>query len=320
MSSQMPGKGVAYDPNDITRTTIKETNIHNKRSGNIQNKNRGNVVYDPNDVARTTVKETNIHNSHNGMLSRNAPSSGVVYDPNDKPKTTLKETVVKNNRKANISNSGSGNKTYVKNIDKPKVTTKQTTMVKNAMGIASRTNDNGYLVTDVQAPDTIREHSSVEYMGDATGPELGAYDVTEVNAPNTMRQFTSDVEYFGGAGNDGVNTAPMSYEDIYNAEIKAIRGTIDEGYTPGPMVPNQGVSAENINVTTSKIGDIQNKYLTERGVQANKVYNSIPQMTHINVTQDKEIVPNEPLADRINPVIVNAFKENPYTQPLNSWA
>jgi hypothetical protein len=320
MSSQMPGKGIAYDPNDITRTTIKETNIHNKRSGNIQNKNRGNVVYDPNDVARTTIKETNIHNSHNGMLSRNAPSSGVVYDPNNKPKTTLKETTVKNNRKANISNNGSGNKTYVKNIDKPKVTTKQTTIVKNAMGIASRTNDNGYLVTDVQAPDTIREHSSVEYMGDATGPELGAYDVTEVNAPNTMRQFTSDVEYFGGAGNDGVNTAPMSYEDIYNAEIKAIRGTIDEGYTPGPMIPNQGVSSENINVTTSKIGDIQNKYLNERGVQANKVYNSIPQMTHINMTQDKEIVPNEPLADRINPAIVSAFKDNPYTQPLDSWA
>jgi hypothetical protein len=322
MSSQMPGKGVAYDPNDVTRTTIKETNIHNKRSGNIQNKNRGNVVYDPNDVARTTIKETNIHNSHNGMLSKNAPSKGVVYDPNDKPKTTLKETTIKNNRKANISNSGSGggNKTYIKNGDKPKVTTKQTTMVKNAMGIASRTNDNGYLVTDVQAPDTIREHSSVEYMGDATGPELGAYDVTEVNAPNTMRQFTSDVEYFGGAGNDGVNTAPMSYEDIYNAEIKAIRGTIDEGYTPGPMLPNKGVSAETINVTTSKIGDIQNKYLNERGVQANKVYNSIPQMTHINMTQDKEIVPNEPLADRINPVIVSAFKDNPYTQPLDSWA
>jgi hypothetical protein len=206
------------------------------------------------------------------------------------------------------------------NGDKPKVTTKQTTMVKNAMGIASRTNDNGYLVTDVQVPDTIREHSSVQYVGDASGPELGAYDVTEVNAPNTMRQFTSDIEYFGGAGNDGVNTAPMSYEDIYNAEIKAIRGTIDEGYTPGPMIPNQGVSAETINVTTSKIGDIQNKYLNERGVQANKVYNSIPQMTHINMTQDKEIVPNEPLADRINPVIVNAFKDNPYTQPLDSWA
>ena len=62
------------------------------------------------------------------------------------------------------------------------------------------------------------------------------------------------------------------------------------------------------------------KYINERGVQANKVYNSIPQMNHLNITQEKEIVPNEPLADRINPIIVDAFKENPYTQPLDSWA
>jgi hypothetical protein len=73
-------------------------------------------------------------------------------------------------------------------------------------------------------------------------------------------------------------------------------------------------------MTTNKIGDIQNKYLNERGVQANKVYNSIPQMTHINITQDKEIVPNEPLADRINGEILTAFRENPYSQSLTSWA
>jgi hypothetical protein len=112
----------------------------------------------------------------------------------------------------------------------------------------------------------------------------------------------------------------ISYEDIYNAEIKAIRATIDEGYTPGAMGPSSVVSTNDINVTTSKIGDIQNQYLNERGVQANKVYNSIPQMTHLNITQEKEIVPNEPLADRINPDIVSAFRENPYTKPLDSWA
>ena len=77
---------------------------------------------------------------------------------------------------------------------------------------------------------------------------------------------------------------------------------------------------DDINVTTTRIGDIQNQYINERGVQANKVYNSIPQMTHVNMTQEKEIVPNEPLANRINPEIVSAFRENPYTQSLTSWA
>ena len=310
-------KGVAYDPNDVTRTTIKETNIHNNHSGMIGKSMNKGIAYDPNDVTRTTIKETNIHNSHAGMLSKNAPSRGVVYDPSNIAKTTTKETTIKNKRKGNINNTNKS--AYVKNNDKAKKTTKETTMTNNAMGVASRNRGDGYLVKDIQVPDTIREISSVQYIGDANGPELGAYDVTDVNAPNTMRQFTSDIEYFGGSGNGG-DIKPMSYEDIYNAEIKAIRGTIDEGYTPGAMGPNEMISGDNINVTTSRIGDIQNKYLTERGVQSNKVYNSIPQMTHINITQQKEIVPNEPLADRINPDILTGFKENPYTQSLTSWA
>ena len=45
-------------------------------------------------------------------------------------------------------------------------------------------------------------------------------------------------------GNDGVNTAPMSYQDIYNSTIKAIRGDLDEGYTPGANGPNNIVSSD----------------------------------------------------------------------------
>ena len=308
---------VVYDPNDIARTTIKETNIHNEYNSNIQNMTRGNVVYDPNDIARTTIKETNIHNNHSGIIGQNAPSRGVVYDPNNVPKATMKETTIKNKRKANINNSTQGG--YIKNKDKAKTTLKQTTMAQNAMGIASKTRGDGYLVRGVQAPETLRQ-DSVQYAGIADGPELGAYDVTDVTAPDTMRQFTSDIEYFGGAGNDGVNTAPMSYEDIYNAEIKAIRGDVDRGYTPNPGGVNEILDSNQINMTTTRLGDIQNKYINERGTQSNKVYNSIPQMTQNNLTQVKEIVANEPIADRINPVILDAFRENPYTLPLDSWA
>ena len=318
LSSAMQNKGIAYDPNDLARTTIKETNIHNDYNSNIQNMNRGNVVYDPNNLPRTTIKETNIHNNHSGNLGKNAPSRGVVYDPNNVPRTTTKETTIKNNRKANIQNSKSGN--YIKNKDKAKTTMKQTTMTGNVMGIASQMRGDGHLVKGMQVPDTIREHSSVQYVGDAQGREMGAYDVTDVNAMNTNRQFTSDIEYFGGAGNDGVNTAPMSYEDMYNMEMKAIRSLTDNGYTPNPGGVNEILDSNKINMTTNRIGDVQNKYLNERGVATDKIYNSIPQMNVTNLSQTKEIVPNEPLADRINPDLLSAFRENPYTQNLASWA
>ena len=45
-----------YDPNDVAKTTIKETNIHNEREGNMSGPKKL-MVYDPNDVARTTIKE-----------------------------------------------------------------------------------------------------------------------------------------------------------------------------------------------------------------------------------------------------------------------
>jgi hypothetical protein len=318
LSSDMQNKGIAYDPNDLARTTIKETNIHNEYNSNIQNMNRGNVVYDPNYLARTTIKETNIHNNYSGNLGKNAPSRGVVYDPSNVPKRTTKETTIKNNRKANIQNSKNGN--YIKNKDKAKTTMKQTTMASNVMGIASQMRGDGHLVKGMQVPDTIREHSSVQYMGDAQGREMGAYDVTDVTAMNTNRQFTADIEYFGGAGNDGVNTAPMSYEDVYNMEMKAIRSLTDNGYTPNPGGVNEILDSNQINMTTNKIGDVQNKYLNERGVSTDKIYNSIPQINVTNLSQTKEIVPNEPLADRINPDLLSAFRENPYTQQLTSWA
>jgi hypothetical protein len=306
-----------YDPNDVARTTIKETNLYNDYSSNVQNMNRGNTVYDPNDVARTTIKETNIINNHTGMLSSRS-KRGVVYDPNQTARTTTKETLVfKNKRSANISSNIK--KSYYQNNDAPKKTMKETTVINGKLGIAGNGKREGHTIKKVQVKDTIRQNS-VSYVGIQDGPDLGAYEVTEVDAPNTNRQFTADIEYFGGAGNDGVNTKPISYEDIYNAEIKAIRGVIDEGYTPGAMGPNETVSGDMINVTSSKMGDTQNQYITERGVQSNKVYNSIPQITAFNLTQEKEIVPNEPLADRINPEMVKAFQENPYTQPLTSWA
>jgi hypothetical protein len=205
----------------------------------------------------------------------------------------FKETTIKNKRKANIDGTGKG--IYIKNNDKMKTTTKQTTMVHNAMGGATQMRGDGHLVKGIQVPHTIREDTSTQYIGDAQGREMGGYDVTDVNAPNTNRQFTANTEHFGGVGNDGVNIKPMSYEDIYNAEIKAIRGTVDEGYTPGAMGPNNGISSDSLNVTTTRMGDIQNQYLSERGVQANKVYNSIPQLVSANLTQEKVcnlVVPN----------------------------
>ena len=51
------------------------------------------TVYDPNDVARTTIKETTVDNDWIGMAApAEAQPKLTVYDPNDVARTTIRET------------------------------------------------------------------------------------------------------------------------------------------------------------------------------------------------------------------------------------
>ena len=72
-------------------------------------------------------------------------------------------------------------------------------------------------------------------------------------------------------------------------------------------------------MSTRRKGDMQNKHINERGVISTKVYNSLPQKKTCSVTKDRESVPNKPLADRLDPKMLDQFKKNPYTQPLDSY-
>ena len=78
MNAQIPNKQTVYDPNDVARTTIKETLI--SRKGNVKGPNKL-TVYDPNDVAKTTIKETLIHNNRKGNLAVTTKKNRVyAYD------------------------------------------------------------------------------------------------------------------------------------------------------------------------------------------------------------------------------------------------
>jgi hypothetical protein len=314
LSSGQPSRGFVYDPNDKAKTTLKETYENNEHNGYVDGQKRG-VVYDPNDVARTTIKEQNIHNSHNGNID--GEKRGVVYDPNDVARTTIKETSEINNNMGNVGNQQK--RMYIYAGEQLPATMKETTMVGDIVGIASGMERNdGYLVKEVNAPTTHREQTSVAYTTNANKNIHGGYEVTDVQMPGTNRMFS--VEYTGNVGNTANTSSPMSYEDIYNSTMKSVRDEQDRGYTPNAMAPSMGVDPKDIHATTHRMGDIQNKYIQERGVIPSTMTNSIPQMSECNMTSNKETLPNEPIADRINPDILNAFKTNPYSQSLSSWA
>ena len=314
-----PNRGQVYDPNDLPRTTIKEQMIDNSYQGNFQNTgpNRGKV-YDPNNLPRTTIKEQMIDNSYQGNFQNTGPNRGKVYDPNNLPRTTIKEQTIDGNRLGGMTGRTKGMVYDPKNIPAP--TIKQQTILNNSMGnIQNQLSGGAYKTKKMDAKNTQRMTTSVHYTGDATGPKRGGYTETSVKAKNTVRQFLTG-EVKGNAAPASVK-APKSYGDMYNATIHSIREQVAVGRTPSKEGAKVGVSKDAVNMNTSRHGDQENYRIENRGVMSTKIYNSIPQPNQFGETHFKDVLPNDPIGlERINPDILDAFRKNPYSQSLHSYA
>jgi len=281
-------KGPAYDPNDVARTTIKETNIHNNRLANMKNPVKKTKAYDPNDVAKTTIKETNIHNTHNGYMGA-ATKKIKVYDPNDIARTTIKETNIHNNNNGYIAS-----------------TTLQ--------------NGDGYQTANYQAPNTNRQFTSdYEYTGVADGNTMGGpgdgYLTADYQAPNTNRQFTSDWEWEGPS--KAYFDKPMDETMWDNMRLDEVKTGVSEGRYPTLSNTKLAIGGQDINVECKKIEDDR---LNQYAPASTRLYTQTPHLSECTVTTDKDQLPNDSLANRIEAEILDAFRENPYAQPLDSWS
>ena len=340
-------RGYTYDPNDIARTTIKETNIHDNRQGNIESRDRG-YTYDPNDIARTTIKETNIHDVRTGnmesrvnkgvvidpetskakitnrntleqketVLNINLPDRGYTYDPNDIARTTIKETNIHDTRQGHMESKDRGY-TYDPD-DIARTTIKETNIELVRTGNINKLEgqEGGYLTNPKQIVNTNREFTSSEYMGVMDGDVNGGgkgYLTNENEAPNTNRQFFTK-EYTGNA--DSINSKPATYQDYYNAAINEVKEGTLQGRNPTPSNVSLGVNKNMINQESKKIEGDQ---INSRELNTTKVYNSINYIEPCSVTTNKQPIDNDKIIDRIEPSTLDAFNNNPYTKPLDSF-
>ena len=60
-------------------------------------------------------------------------------------------------------------------------------------------------------------------------------------------------------------------------------------------------------------------YMNHRLNGVDKVYGSIPQDNTCQVTTTKDRLEDTSIANRLDPTLLNPFKQNPYTQPLSSF-
>ena len=350
-----PTKLAVYDPNDVARTTIKETNIHDVRTGNMGATNKRGFVKDANDIARTTLKETNIHNIKTGQMA-----SGVhktpAYDPEDTTRTTIKEMNIHDVRTGNI---GTGEKHgFVKDADDIAKTTiketldneetvlnmstqqpeamtmydpsdvPQTTIADTTIDLVRTGNINsrsgegaGYLVNEVHVPNTNKQFTSDnEYIGQPNGDYNkgggDGYLTNDVQVPNTQKQFISDNEHVGNAHASEAN-APTTYDSAYNSTYSGDREGVAKNRKPTKINTNIPSGMEKINIDVNKLeGDRVNN----RDLSSTRVYNSINTLSNCNLTTDKQNYKQDIQMERNKPDILKAFKQNPYTKPLDSFA
>ena len=127
------------------------------------------TVYDPNDIAKTTIKETTIHNKHNGNLKEQVPSRPTNNNI-QAPKTTLKETLIDNKHINNVAYVRGDGKGYLSAEFFAPATLKQLTSDNEYEGnvYSSISSTGGYLSNEFYAPATIKQFTSnFEYMGSA---------------------------------------------------------------------------------------------------------------------------------------------------------
>ena len=286
MKANLPSKPTVYDSDDIARTTIKETTIHNDHIGNVGISEKKTQAFNYDDVAKTTIKETSIHNSPSTNMSPQQPKSVRVYDPEDIPDTTLKETL-------HDSNMG--------NIESPNV---------NKTG--------GYVTKNIRMKNTNKQFTSDrEYIGSADG-DVGkgggrGYLVNRYKAKNTHKQFLSNNEYTGNA--ESGDKRPMSYSSKYNARLNYTKEKIAKGRPPTKQSVKLNAGEDLVNVQFKKL---ESDRINIREPSEQRVYQTPPTKNDCGLTISKEKLAEDVQRSRIDPSLLRAYRENPYTQSLTS--
>ena len=301
------------------RHTRKEDMVGNTRwASNIQGLENNGVIWDPNDVPKTTIKETLLQPTPNINMNSQKPPNSIVYDPNDVPKTTIKETTLSESMLGQIDRQDYLAPLVYDTTDVPRTTNKETTMV-DYSGNAYFPNEDSRNTNYYEAKNTNRQFTSnVQYYGNSTGETEGGYKVIEVDPRYTNRQYTSDNAHTGNVGN--TTDKPRNTDCMMdNVVTKSYRETLSQGRTPGREGPKDNVDPATICATTNKSGDLQNSAYNQRPMMSTKVYNSLPQVNNCSDTKNKKTLSNIHIRDRLDSTLLDAYRKNPYSQSLESY-
>ena len=125
---------------------------------------------------------------------------------------------------------------------------------------------------------------------------------------------------FEYSGNGGTTVPAEMASDQYLRAIPNLnpnKEVLSRGRDPTPENTKLTNGMDTLNVDIKKI---ESDYFNPRINNVDKVYQEIPQDYTCQFTQDKETLDNVKLSDRLDPNLLDPFRENPYTKSLASFA
>uniref|UniRef100_A0A6C0HHJ1 DUF5899 domain-containing protein n=1 Tax=viral metagenome TaxID=1070528 RepID=A0A6C0HHJ1_9ZZZZ len=146
------------------------------------------------------------------------------------------------------------------------------------------------------------------------GQDSNGYLVEEYQPVNLQRDSTNK-SYSGNAGPSAM-TAPMNYQSNYAQHNNVNKTSVNRPNQGGTQVFNQ---QDNISIHRRDC-DRDNNRLWVRSPGSTHIATSTPSMESYGTVKIPQSRNTGIECERINPDILTAFKNNPYTQSLQSWA
>jgi hypothetical protein len=263
------------------------------------------------------IKETNRAHFNEGKLG---PAVAVNFNPSEKrpmfKKSTNQQLEVDTNRNANLETMASDdnhNKDSYFAYPNEREITEERTYEGNIKSVFQGETERLYDSVKPTIKQTTLDDSRNGFV--STVKPFPTERLKDTIRP-TLKQ-TTNYDHTGNAGS--YLHGSMANDQYYRADLNPNKEIISQGRAPTTEKTKLAAGMDTLNVDIKKI---ESDYFNPRINNADKVYQDIPtDSTDIReYTQEKDTLDNVKLSDRLDPVMLDPFRENPYTQSLASFA
>ena len=262
------------------------------------------------------LKETNRAYFNEGKMG---PAGAVNFKPSEKrpmyKQSTNQQLTIETNRNMNLEGKtidDNHNKNGYFAYPNEREVTEERTYEGNIKSVFTGETERLYDEVKPTVKQTTLDDSRNGFVGSSITRVPGERLQDDVRA--TKKQ-TTNFEYNGNAGS--YLHGSMANDQYLRADLNPNKEIISQGRAPTTENTKLMNGMDTLNVDIKKI---ESDYFNPRINNVDKIYGEIPTDDTCKFTQDKDTLDNVKLSDRLDPTMLDPFKQNPYTQSLASFS